>query len=151
MVDVVEKAFAFEIQDGKNPQGQEYWGRWGLFTAQEFGSKAKPRYHALKLLNEVEGNQLNLLGKGSWVKALATQKDRYTYQVMLANFDRFGRHGETVPITLKSLVPGKYTVIKRFSNGQSNQEAVTVTTTELTTSLYMPANSVALVEIIQSF
>lgn len=151
MVGTVERAFAFEIQDGKSPENKEYWGRWGLFTAQEYGAKAKPRYYALKLLNEIDGEQLQLFGKGSWVKALATQKDRYTYQLILANFDQSGRHSETVPITLKNLIPGEYTVKKRFSNGQTNQEVIQLTSTELQTSIFMPANSVALVEIVQPF
>lgn len=151
MVGVVERALAFEIQDGKSPEDKEYWGRWGLFTAKEYGAKAKPRYFALRLLNEIEGDQLALLGKGSWVKALATQKDRYTYQIMLANFDIQARHSETVPITLKNLIPGSYTVKKRFSNGQATQETLQVTGTELQTSIFMPVNSVALVEIVQPF
>lgn len=151
MVGIVERAFAFEIQDGKSPENKEYWGRWGMFTAKDYGSKPKPRYFALRLLNEIEGDQLALLGKGSWVKALATQKDRYTYQIILSNFDVQGRHSETVPITLKNLIPGTYTVKKRFSSGQATQETIELTTTELQTSIAMPANSVALVEIVQPF
>lgn len=146
MVGVVERAFAFEIQDGKSPEGKEKWGRWGMFTHKDFGAQAKPRYFGLKMLDRISDQRLQLLGKGSWVKALAAKniKDN-TVEVVLANYDSRGANSENVPITFDNVEAGKYLITKELSNGQNTKENIATTEAKLRTNLFMPTNSVGFV------
>ena len=116
MIGTVERAFVFEIQDGKDPAGKEYWGRWGLFTHSSFGAKAKPRYRALQLLNKLGNERLELLGKGTYIKAVASAHGDGVYSLALANFDPAGRNVENVPITMTSLPAGTYLTTMQFLN-----------------------------------
>jgi len=50
----VDKMLAFEIKDGPDPQGKQFWGRWGLLTHQKTGTVKKPRYHAFAFLNHLQ-------------------------------------------------------------------------------------------------
>lgn len=146
MVGVVERAFAFEIQDGKDPNGQEYWGRWGLFTHNDFGAKAKPRYFALKMLDRISDQRVQLLGKGTWVKALAAKNPQSgNIEVVLSNFDPRSSHSETVPILFEEITPGNYTIKKELNTGQVITENVATTEARLKTNLFMPTNSVGFV------
>jgi len=146
MVGTIDKAFAFEIQDGKDPSGQEYWGRWGMFTHRDFSSKAKPRYFALKMLDRISNQRVQLLGKGSWVKALAGKNIKTeSIEVLLANYDEDSNHGENVPIIFEDVLPGSYTIIKELSNGQNFTEKIATTEAKLQTYFYMPTNSVGFV------
>lgn len=146
MVGVVERAFAFEIQDGKDPSGQEYWGRWGLFTHNDFGAKAKPRYFALKMLDRISDQRVQLLGKGTWVKALAAKNQQSgNIEVVLSNFDPKSSHSESVPILFEEITPGNYTIKKELNTGQVVTENVATTEARLRTNLFMPTNSVGFV------
>lgn len=146
MVGVVERAFAFEIQDGKDPAGQEYWGRWGLFTHNDFGAKAKPRYFALKMLDKISDQRVQLLGKGSWTKALAAKNPQSgNIEVVLANFDPKAQHSENVPILFEDIGPGSYTIKKELSNGSVFTENIATTEAKLKTTLFMPTNTVGFV------
>jgi hypothetical protein len=151
MVGVVNKAFVFEIQDGKDPNGQSNWGRWGMFTHKDVGAKAKPRYQALRLLDRISNQRLQLLGKGSWVKGLAAKNDNNNVEVVLANYDSFGKHSEVVPVTFTNIQPGSYTITKEFLSGQKNAEKVATTAGELMVSIPMPANSVSFVTLTPDF
>lgn len=145
MVGVVERAFVFEIQDGKGPDGKTHWGRWGLFTHKDAGATAKPRYYGLRLLDRIGEERLQLLGKGTWVKALAARSNG-AFQVVLSNFDHNGRHGETVPITFDKIEPGNYTITQEFLGGRKVISEVATTAAVLQTFVTMPPNSVAFVE-----
>lgn len=147
MVGVVKRAFVFEIQDGKDPAGQEYWGRWGLMTHQDYGSKAKPRYYALKMLDRVGDTRLQLLGKGSWVKALASQNREGAIQIVLSNFDQAGVHSEKVPVTITNIDAGDYTVKQEFLNGAKNTVEISTTSASFAFTVPMSPNSVSFVEI----
>lgn len=148
MVNIVQRAFAFEIQDGKDPAGQTYWGRWGMFTAVDKGAVAKPRYYALQMLDSIGDQRLQLLGKGYWVKALAARNAAGNTEVVLANYDQLGRHAETVPVTFTNIVPGSYTITKKLLSGQLLTEKVATTEAILQTTISMPVNSVAKLELI---
>lgn len=151
MVGHIEKGFVFEIEDGKDPAGKAQWGRWGLMTNQAFGAQPKSRYHGLRLLDRIGETRLDLLGKGTWVKALAARTlstDDVT--VVIANYDPAFDNVETVPLTFFNLIPGNYTVKQTFLGGRSNTEEVATTEASLKTSITMPANSVALLELIRS-
>lgn len=147
MVGVVEHAFVFEIQDGKDPAGQTYWGRWGLFTSPDAGAKAKPRYYALRMLDQIGTHRLQVLGNGTWVKALAAQNDEGTTQVVLANYDPAGNHSEVVPITYSNIQPGSYSVNREFLDGRKQVEKVATSAAVLQINVAMSANSVAFVEL----
>ncbi len=147
MAGIVERAFVFEIQDGKDPNGERFWGRWGLLTHNDFGGTAKPRYNALRLLDKIGNQRLQLLGKGSWVKGLAAKSDNGDTQIVLANFDRYGKHSEGVPITVKNLPSGSYTVTKEFHNGRVQSTVASVSNGALITNVHLPPNSVVMVTI----
>jgi xylan 1,4-beta-xylosidase len=151
MVGVVDRAFVFEIQDGKDPKGQSYWGRWGMFTHADAGAKAKPRYYALKMLDKIGDSRLQLLGKGSWVKALAAKDDSDNINVVLSNFDIYGSHAETVPITFTNIEPGEYTITKEYLNGQQNSEKIATTAAELRVNVPMSPNTVSFVKLTPNF
>jgi len=149
MLNSVQKAFVFEIQDGKGPEGQEYWGRWGMFTHQDFGSKPKPRYQALKMLDSIADQRLQLTGNGSWVKALAAKDENNNTELVIANFDKNGSHSEAVPITFNNIEPGNYTLSIQMIGGQNNVQKVATSAAVLKTYINMPANSVGFIELVQ--
>jgi beta-xylosidase len=149
MVGVIDKAFVFEIQDGKDPEGKAQWGRWGMLTHRDFGSLPKPRYRGLLMLEKLGYERLELLGKGSYVKAVAARKNETTYQVMLSNFDPFAKNVETVPITFTNVTPGRYRVSKTYLNKQPEIMEVTSEGTNLMIFVPMGISEVALVEITQ--
>lgn len=147
MVGVIDKAFIFEIQDGTDPAGNEYWGRWGMITSSKFGAKNKPRYRAVALMESLGYERVQLLGKGSFVKAVAAKVNDTTFQVLLANYDSWGRNVETVPIAFQRLEPGSYQVTKTYLNKQKETSQVETIETTLQISVPMGASEVALVEI----
>lgn len=151
MVGIVQKAFVFEIQDGKDPAGQASWGRWGLFTHRDAGARAKPRYHALRMLDKIGDQRIQLQGKGSWVKGLAAKNDQNGIELVLANFDEFGKHSEVVPVTFSNLQPGAYTLTREFLSGQKNSETVATTAAVLMVQVPMPVNSVSFVTLTPNF
>ena len=146
MTGIVERAFAFEIQDGKDPAGQEYWGRWGMFTHNDFGANAKPRYFALQMLDRISDQRVQLLGKGSWVKALAAKNPKNgNIEIVLANFDERSQHSENDPILFEDIMPGNYTIKKELSNGSVFSENIATTAAKLQTTVFMPTNTVGFV------
>jgi hypothetical protein len=147
MIGIVERAFAFEIQDGKDPAGQEKWGRWGMFTHHDFGAAAKPRYNALRLLDKIGTQRLQLLGKGTWVKALAAKDEIGNIEVVLSNFDPRGANNEAVPITFQNIDPGNYVITQEFLGGRQQRTEVATTAAILQTSVLMGPNSVAFIEL----
>lgn len=150
MAGLIDKAFVFEIQDGKDPAGQAMWGRWGLFTHQDAGAQAKPRYRALQMLEKLGNERLQLLGKGSWVKAIASLDLQENVAVVLANYDQYGRNIENVPITFTNITPGTYTISKQLSNGQQFTDTVATTAAQLQTQLLMPANTYGFVQLVRA-
>jgi beta-xylosidase len=145
----ITRAFAFEIQDGKDPGGQEYWGRWGMLTHQDFGSKPKPRYQAMKLLNQLGSQRLALTGQGTWVKAIAARKDRAT-QVLITNYDPEGRNTETVPVIFDNVEPGSFTLTQTFMGRSAQTIPLATDSARLRYNLPMSPNSVALLELTQN-
>ncbi|MBD3250669.1 MAG: hypothetical protein GF381_03835 [Candidatus Pacebacteria bacterium] len=149
MTNAVDKAFLFEIQDGKDPQGQEYWGRWGILTHQDFGSHAKPRYRALQLLDRIGDQRLPIQGQGSWVKALAARNDLGQTEVLMANFDPWGRHAETVPVTFNNIEPGGYQLQLEYFDGRTQTVLTATSAAVLRTQIPMPANSILFAKLIK--
>lgn len=149
MINVVERAFVFEIQDGEDPEGKEYWGRWGMLTAPSHGSKPKPRYFALRMLDRLSDMRLQTTGKGYWVKGQAALSPEGTTELVLANFDRFGRNSENVPVTFENIEPGTYTITREYLNGQRNSVQVATDAAVLQTFVPMSPNTVVFVELEQ--
>lgn len=144
---IIYRGVAFEIEDGPDPAGQTYWGRWGLLTHRDTGNQVKPRYSAMRLLNRLSGDQLKVLGKGTWVKALAT-KNADTIELIVVNYDRFGRHTEEVPINFRNIEPGSYTLEITELNGNSRQINLSTDIADLAITHYMGANTVNLLRLI---
>lgn len=148
MIGVIERAFVFEIQDGQGPEGKAYWGRWGLFTHSSVGGKPKPRFRALQLLNQLGSQRVELLGKGTFVKAVATTDENNSTIIALANFDPSGRNTENVPVTITGLASGSYVVKMTFLNRAPTEVSITQTDFEPTTfNVPMAPQEVAVVEI----
>jgi hypothetical protein len=146
----VERAFAFEIQDGKDPEGKNYWGRWGMFTHNDFGANSKPRYRALKMLDSIADQRLQINGLGSWVKALAARNDNGETEVVIANFDANGSHSELVPITFLNVEPGSYTLNKEFLGGSKQSQQIATDAATLRAEVFMPVNEVVKIKLVKN-
>ncbi len=147
MPGVIYRGFIFELEDGKDPAGQTHWGRWGLMTHRDSGNLIKPRYQAVRMLNRLEGDQVRVLGKGTWVKALAT-KNGEVIQTIIVNYDRFGTHSEDVPITFRNVQPGNYNLEITDLAGTTRSVALSTETSDLQTNLLLPVNTVYLTKLI---
>ncbi len=147
MVGRVEKAFVFEVEDGKDPQGNARWGRWGLLTHQSFGAETKPRYQALRLLNQLGPTRVSVVGNGSWVKALATKNEKNELQVIIVNYDTSGRNVEAVPLAFRNFPDGEYTLQQQFLGGRQQTATLTSSGNMMRGTVTLPANSVALLEL----
>ncbi len=143
----IDRAFAFEVQDGLDPEGKAYWGRWGLLTHNQFGAVAKPRYYALAMLNQLGPDQLNVVGEGTWVKALSSRALNGSVQVLLTNYDPAGRNTETVPVTFQRLEQGQYELTKTYLGRKSVIEVIEIATPQYGLELVMPPNSVVMLEL----
>ncbi len=133
----IDRAFVFEIQDGKDPAGNTRWGRWGLIDS---ANQSKPRYSALRFLDRLTGDRVQLLGKGTWVKGAASKSGNEIFTV-LANYDPAGRHIETVPVTWKNLTPGSFELEQQYFGGNSTKKNLATTSAELRVDIPMPVNS----------
>ena len=119
---------------------------WGLVTHENNGKKLKPRYYVYNFLDAMKGTMLELTGEGSWVTGFASTQNN-TIRIMLVNFDANGTHTENVPITINNLEPGNYTWRERFLLGRDTTLTETVSETSLTKELFMPSQSVAILEV----
>lgn len=148
VMDQVARIYTFELVDGKDPRGREFWGRWGFLTHPDFGLREKPRYQAFRMLNRLEGKRLLLLGEGTWVKAIASKNKKGEIVLVAVNYSRSGRHNEEVELAIKDLKQGKYLLKKELLGGGIRQEAWEVgVNEELKTTLSMPASGVMLVQL----
>ena len=142
----INKVFLFEIKDG--PGIKQYWGRWGILTHEKYGIPVeKPRYKAIEFLQRAEGAWFPVFGQGTWVKALATQRDGVV-KVLMVNYDPYGRHIENVPLTLVNLPYKDFTFRRSDFLGNVESYDITVDEDYWTTRQLMEANTAALIEII---
>ena len=104
----IELAFLFEVKDGPSPS-------WGILS---YEGEEKPRYKALKFLNQLQGNELFVDGEGTFVKAIAsTSQNRVN--LVLVNYDQSDKNSEAVPITFYNLEPGLYTMNTVYVDGKT--------------------------------
>lgn len=148
MMNAVERAFVFEIQDGKSPENKVNWGRWGMFTHNDFGANAKPRYYALKMIDSLPSQRLQITGNGTWVKGLAAKAGDGSIVMIIANFDPQSRHSETVPLLITHVNPGSYTLYKEYLSGRKQSDSVSTNDqNNLDTSIFIGTNDVVKVTI----
>lgn len=144
LIGMVDKAFVFEIQDGVHPEGKIRWGRWGLLDST---GQPKPRYAALTFLDRLQGRRVPLLGKGSWVKGVASRNGD-TINALLVNYDSNASHFESVPVTFKEIIPGDFIIEQQFFGGTLTRKTVSTTSAELRTVIPMPVNSAVFLRLI---
>ena len=150
MLNLVQRAFVFEIQDGKDPKGQKNWGRWGMITHSDAGAQTEPRYQALKMLERLSSQRLPIQGQGTWVKGLAAKNTvNNSTQVLLANYDAAGRHSEQVPLTFTDITAGTFNLRLETLSGRVTQSEVATTGAELRVIIPMTPNEVIWVELTQ--
>ena len=146
---ILDKAFIFEIQDGKDGAGQSYWGRWGLLTHSDSGSQPKPRYYSLLFLDRISDQRLQITGQGSWVKAIAARNPAGNTEFIMANTDEHNAHNESVPITFEKIDPGSYALNLEFLDGRKQGLNLATTSAVLTTVVPMKPNTVVYGELIK--
>lgn len=149
MINLVERAFVFEIQDGKSPEGKPAWGRWGMFQHRDFGANPKPRYQALRMLDRISDQRLQITGEGSWVKATAARDPEGNTEIVIANYDPSGSHTETVPITFQNIEPGSYVLRQEFLDGRRQVVQVATDAAVLQVNVILLANSVGFMELVR--
>jgi len=132
--------FTFEPKDGPNDGDGK---GWGLLT---YDKRKKPRYYVYNFLDQMAGTRLTVTGEGSWVTALASVSGG-VIRVLLINFDPNGNHSETVPIAIRGVTPGTYTVHQRFLLGRDATSTIEITDTTIKTDVFMSPESVAIIEI----
>ena len=141
----IHRLFTFELVDGPLSKSALNTG-WGLLTHPQSGQKEKPRYFALKLLNQLGNVRLNTIGNGSWVTSLASQNGS-TYQVLLVNYDPQNSHHETFPVTFQAIKNQPYILKQTKYLGSTSQKTISPTTTTYTESIYMEPNTAILLEL----
>lgn len=134
--------FSFELKDGPNQED----GGWGLIGHESSGKSKKPRYFVYNFLDAMAGNRLGVTGEGSWVTGFASTKNG-VIRLMLVNFDPGGNHVETVPVTFTNVVSGTYAYQQKQLFGQDTRSIETVTTSSVTKKIYMPAQSIVIIEL----
>jgi hypothetical protein len=147
-LELSSRLYTFEIMDGRDPNGNEYWGRWGLLTHSDFGANEKPRYKAIQFLNKLSGRRLTIFGEGTWVKGIAARVSSGIVRMLVVNYDPYDKHVEEVPVTFEGLREGKYLLRKTLLGGGESEELIEVQSVlRMKTSVNLPANGVMLVEI----
>lgn len=144
MIGKIHRLFTFEPVDGPTSRSDKSSG-WGLITHPSKGQKPKPRYYAIDMLNQLQGQLLPLTGNGSWVSGIAS-KNQNTIQVLLVNYDSRSTHAETFPLTIQGLKPGQYKLTTYQYLGKSSSKTISVTT-NYRENLFLDSNSAVLVEL----
>jgi len=143
----IDKIFNFEIKDGIGTD--KYWGRWGMLTHEKWGTpEIKPRYKAVQFLNNLIGAEnLQVIGNGSWVKAVAKKKDN-KIQVLIVNYDKSGKHSEAVPLKITNLPSNTFSLKRIDFNGQTTQSNITIDQNIYETTMFFSPNTATILEIV---
>lgn len=141
----VAKAFYFELQDGEGPE--KYWGRWGVLTSEKFPPvEKKPRYNAFLFLNSLVGRQVDVVGQGSWVKALA-RVNGDNVKILISNFDKDNKHFETVPVQITGMENGSWIYRRKDFLGEETEKEIVVENGQYSTLELFSPNSAAILEL----
>lgn len=142
----VDLAFIFEIKDGPDPSGKDFWGRWGLLTNEKASLQKKPKYYALNLLQNMKGQRLNVTGEGTFVTGFGAKTEN-SYKVILVNYDQEGKHNETFPVIFAGLTPGKYQFSQTDLYGKTIITNETVTGDNLIKTIFLAANNLVFLQL----
>jgi hypothetical protein len=134
-------AFAFQPKDGP---GQEKGDGWGFLTHETNGKQKKPRFYVFPFVDQMQGTRLQMIGEGSWVTGFASINDD-SIKVLLVNYDRYGSHIETVPVTISNIKPGNYSYHEQVLKDRDTTSNETVESTTITKQIYLPAQSIAII------
>jgi len=132
----VKLAFAFEIKDGSAP-------RWGILTN---NLQRKPRYHALKMLNNLGDKRLVLTGEGTYVRGISSFKNGII-NLILTNYDQKNTNTELVPVKFTGLDNGEYEFKMIGLRGDLMNFPIMVNEGTLNKEILMLPNSVILVQL----
>ncbi len=130
----LEMAFSFEVKDGPTP-------RWGVLS---YTGEKKPRFYALRFLNLLQGLQLQVVGEGTYIKAISSfYPPTGKISLVLVNYDKDQKNNELVPITFINITDGNYQMILTYTNGQTvTFKDLVVTGGQLQRSILMRPNMV---------
>lgn len=134
---------SFQLKDGPN---QADGSGWGLITHDDNGRKKKPRYFVYAFFDIMQGTRLALTGEGSWVTGFASTREG-VIRLLLVNFDARGSHSEQVPVRFTNLTTGSYDLRVRFLLGRDTTTSHTIEETTLATDVFMPTQSVVMLEL----
>ncbi|MBU1127041.1 MAG: glycosyl hydrolase [Patescibacteria group bacterium] len=143
----VDLAFVFEIKDGLSPNKEKYWGRWGLLTHELAGPvEKKPKYFALQMLNQMDGNVISLKGENSFINGFAT-KEKNNVNIILSNLDENNLHSESFPLTINNLESGNYKIkIKNLDNIEE-EKIIATENSSISQNLFLKPNDVILLKL----
>lgn len=130
----LEMAFSFEVKDGPTP-------RWGILSYTGF---RKPRFYALRFLNLLQGLRLDVVGEGTYVRALSSF-DPATGKIVivLVNYDPAQKNDELVPVNFMNIADGNYQMTLTYTNGQTvTFKDLVATGSQLQRSILMKPNMV---------
>lgn len=103
----LNKLFAFELKDGPDPEGRQYWGRWGLLTHENFGLSPKPRYYSFLYLDRLLDYEITPIVGEPEISTIGSSDGKTNYSFVLAN--NSGQENIfPLKLTLNQLPPGKY-------------------------------------------
>ena len=123
----VDKLMAFELKDGLDPKGNQFWGRWGLLTHQKVGAVKKPRYFAFTFLNQLLRFFLPASENPYYVYPLASTDGSGNYS-LIVTFYPFQGQRETKNLVLKidNFLPGEFeeTISSLTPTGNSSASPV---------------------------
>lgn len=147
----INLAFAFEIKDGPPAAG----GKWGLITHEQNPDQKlflKPRYYAFSALSRLTGDQLQVVGEGTFVSALAATSAVNGITVVLSNYDSAGKNVENVPVTFTGLQPASYKLKYTYPLDEEagSEYELVATDGTLSKSFLMPASSILLLQLTPS-
>ena len=108
MNDLVSKMFAFELKDGQDPQGKQFWGRWGLLTHQNSSVQPKPRYYAFNLLNKLGSYRTATQNPQNNIYSLTTIDYPSDITLVTTNPDNLC---QSLNITINELANGSYKLL----------------------------------------
>lgn len=140
----IHRLFTFEITDGPTKRSDKSTG-WGIITHPSSGIKLKPRFHAIRFLNQLGGTRLTTIGDGSHVTSLASINNK-TIQLLLVNYDPQNSHAETFPISIQGMSAGNYLVKISYFLGSSSTQNATIGF-NYRRNFFLEPNSAALIEL----
>lgn len=145
----IDMAMPFEVMDGA-PGDKQFHGGWGMLTNPKFGVVVrKPRFSALEMLSQLNGNRLPTVGNGDYVTALSAQDPTGVIRVMAVNYDEAGSHAEVFPLTLVGLTDGNYNVQEKYLSGRSLNTDINIAGGSLRRDISLAASDAVMLTLVK--